>query len=97
MDTKLKTVIDSFNDKIDYTKEYTLDELKKLLSETYKSSNAKKVSTEKRPPTEYNIFMKEKMAEIKSNPENKEVDNRKIMQMAASLWKQHKEDKNSSS
>lgn len=74
------------NDKNDYT----LDELKKLLSEAYKTSKKKKNNGgEKKPPSKYNIFIKDEIAKIRE--ENPDVDNKQLMSLAAARWKDHKE------
>ena len=44
---------------------------------------------EKRQPSKYNNFVKEQMRKIKEENPNK--DNKEIMSIAASLWKEHKE------
>ena len=92
----LKKIVTNFTNAIDYDKEYTLDELKKTLSEAFKSVKTKKSNQEKRPPSEYNLFIKERMAKLKAEPENEKLDNKAIMSMAASEWKKYKEDKASS-
>jgi hypothetical protein len=85
-----KKIIDTFVSNVDNTKEYSLEELKKLLTETYKSSKkSKKVGGEKRTPSKYNIFIKEQMLKIKE--ENPTKNNKEIMSVAASKWKEHKE------
>lgn len=82
-------VVNDFMSKIDKTKnDYTLDELKKLLSEAFKGSKKKKTSTEKKEPSKYNIFIKEEIQKIRQ--ENPEVDNKQLMSLAASRWKDHK-------
>lgn len=95
MEDKPKTIniskiLDNFKENVDIEKSYTLDELKKILSSAYKNKNkTKKTSTEKRKPSEYNIFIKNKMLEIKQN--STDLNNKDIMSKAASLWKEHKE------
>jgi YABBY protein len=85
-------IIDNFVSSVDRDRtDYTLDDLKKLLSEAYKTSKAKKkrTSTEKKEPSKYNIFIKEEIAKIRQ--ENPEADNKKLMSLAAARWKDHKE------
>ena len=88
-----KKMLDTFVSNIDTSKEYSLDDLKKILTDAYKSvKKAKKVKSEgaeKRQPSKYNLFVKEQMLKIKS--ENPTKDNKEIMSIAASLWKEHKE------
>ena len=68
-----------------------VDEYKNMLKEHIKNDNKKgKVSKTKgsRAPTAYNLFMKEKMLELKvSSPEL--TNNQKFAQVA-SMWAQHK-------
>ena len=87
-----KQIIESFTSNVDYNKKYSLDELKKILSEIYKATTAKKKkdpNAEKKAPSAYNLFVKEKMISLKK--ENPDMDNKKIMSEAAVLWKIHKE------
>lgn len=74
------------NDRTDYT----LDELKKLLSDAYKVSKKKRNNGgEKKAPSKYNIFIKDEIAKIRE--ENPDVDNKQLMSLAAARWKDHKE------
>lgn len=83
-------VMQTFVSSVDNNRnDYTLDELKKLLSEAYKSSKKKNSNGEKKPPSKYNIFIKEEIAKIRE--ENPEVDNKQLMSIAAARWKEHKE------
>lgn len=89
MTTKLLSV---FTAKLDTNKDdYTLDELKKLLTESFKECKSKKKNpnAEKKEPSQYNIFIKEEIQRIKAEDPN--VDTKQLMSMAASRWKQHKE------
>jgi hypothetical protein len=62
------------------------------VKETKKSKKAKEEAAgevkEKRPPSKYNLFIKEKMPILKK--ENPELNHREIMSMAGALWTQHK-------
>ncbi len=81
-------IIETFVTIVDKEKnDYTLDELRKLLTEAYKSSK-KKRTTEKKEPSKYNIFIKEEIARIKENDPN--VDRKQLMSLAAAKWKEHK-------
>jgi hypothetical protein len=95
MDSKknnIEKILDIFNSKIDKTANYSLDDLKKILVESFKSIKVKKQkdpNAEKRQPSAYNLFIKANMESIKKA--NPEMDNKKIMVEAATLWKAHKE------
>lgn len=52
-------------------------------------SKKKKKNTKKRAPTEYNLFIKDNMATLKS--ENPDMPNNLLMKKAAELWRKHKE------
>lgn len=83
-------IVDNFVSAVDTSRnDYTLDELKKLLTEAYKSLKKKKTSTEKKEPSKYNIFIKEEITKIRQ--ENPDVDNKKLMSLAAARWKEQKE------
>lgn len=86
----IKKIIDTFVDSVDVTKDYTLDELKKLIIDSFKSCKKKKSrdSTEKKEPSKYNIFIKEEMSKIRK--ESPDVDNKKLMSLAAARWNEHK-------
>lgn len=90
MTTKFLSV---FTTKLDTNKEdYTLDELKKLLTEAFKECKGKKKRSgggEKKEPSKYNIFIKEEIQKIRAEDPN--VDNKQLMSIAASRWKEHKE------
>jgi hypothetical protein len=80
--------------KIDNSVNYSLDELKKILVESYKSIKVKKVkdpNAEKRAPSAYNLFIKDQITNIKKS--NPEMNNKQIMAKAADLWREHKEAK----
>lgn len=82
-------IISDFASKVDTSKEdYSLDELKKMLAEAYKT-NTKKKSTEKKEPSKYNLFIREEIQRMKK--ENPSVDNKQLMSLAAARWKEHKE------
>lgn len=82
-------VLTDFMSKVDTSKDdYTLEELKKLLTEAYKSAKKKK-TTEKKEPSKYNIFIKEEIQKIRQESPN--VDNKQLMSLAAARWKEHKE------
>ena len=88
-------ILEEFNEKIDNENSaYTLKELTKLLSDSYKLYKTKRKSEgEKKAPTEYNIFVKEEMKKLKLD--NPNYDNRKSMSTIATLWKEKKMAENS--
>lgn len=98
LDTSVKTqktvsgkkVIDIFNSSIDVSTDYSLDELKKHLSNAFKTATkkSKRENTEKREPSQYNIFVKNEMHKLKEQYPDK--PNKEIMSMAAALWKENK-------
>lgn len=82
-------IINDFVSKVDTTKnDYTLDQLKKLLAEAFKA-NGKKKTGEKKEPTRYNLFIRDEIQRMKK--ENPSVDNKQLMSLAASKWKDFKE------
>lgn len=85
----ISKVLEVFKENVDIEKTYTLDELKKILSNAYKNKSKTAKTTEKRKPSEYNIYIKNKMLEIKQS--STDLSNKEIMSKAASLWKEHKE------
>lgn len=83
-------VVKEFVANVGEKEDHTLDELKKLLSESYKSKTKKKASTgEKKAPSAYNIFIRDEIARIKKETPN--VNNTEFMSIAASRWREHKE------
>ena len=85
-----KKIVDSFVSSVDVDTKYTLDELKKLLSEAYKSAGKKKDKSEtKREPSKYNIFVKDEILRLRS--ENPDKNIKELMAVAAANWKKQKE------
>jgi len=84
---KTQKVLDFFIKKVDITQKYSLDEFKKLLSDSYKSSKIKE-ETDKRPLSKYNIFIKENMSEFKK--EHPDKTNKEIMSLIAVKWNETK-------
>lgn len=88
----ISEVVSEFVEKVGDKDDYTLDELKKILTEAYKNKTKKKKSSGvKKEPSAYNIFVKEEIAKIKKENSDKKLDNKELMSMAASRWKEHKE------
>lgn len=85
-----KITIETFLKDINYDKKYTLNELKVLLTNAYKSIKQKKNSNAtKKEPSKYNIFVKEVMSKLKK--ENPEMSNKETLKLAASEWRKTKE------
>ena len=88
----LEAFVSSYGDSQD---KITLDELKGRLTEIYKQiSKGKKVKVEKtdkkkREPTAYNLFLQEKMAELKEV--EPKLTAQEKMSRVSELWKEHKE------
>lgn len=80
--SNIRKIINAFVNNVDISKEYSLKELDKVLSTSYKENNVKRL------PTAYNIYIKEKMAELKSS--NPSLTAKELLQMAASGWAEHK-------
>jgi len=83
-----KKIVDSFVEAVNVENKYSLDELKKLLSEAYKNSNRKVKSDIKREPSQYNIFVKNEILRLRG--ENPEKNIKELMAIAASNWKEKK-------
>ena len=100
MTTNTAIIVKEFSTLIDEDTVYTLTEMKKVLSEVYKTTNAtakksrkKKNDDEEKPkraPTAYNIFFKEMRPIVKE--QNPEMDNKELMTAIALLWKKKKEE-----
>ena len=115
-------IITEFNTLIDNDTEYTLKEMKTILTDIYNTKNGKKTYKKKvqnsdddekdedgkkkkttkapkldkdgnvkpkRAPTAYNLFVKERMGELKK--ENPELKGSELMKMAAGDWKNKEE------
>ena len=84
-----KQIIDKFVSSVDTSVNYSVSDLTKLLKEAYKNCKTHTASGEvkvKKPPSAYNLFIKEKMAELKNdgcNPTER-------MKKATELWKDEK-------
>jgi hypothetical protein len=95
-----KKVLDIFSSSIDVTKPYSLEELKKLVTQSYKDASKKKKggskdNAVKRAPTKYNIFVKDEMAKLREQYPDKEF--KELMKMAAEKWNENKVDNADSS
>lgn len=80
-------IIQEFSTQVDTNNEYTLNELRDILTNIYKTFNNKKVKKngEKRAPTKYNIFVQNKIKEIRQEDSN--ISAKEAMSKAAGMWK----------
>lgn len=83
-----KKIVEDFTNSINTEVKYSLDELKKLLTEAYKSSTKKDKGTQKREPSKYNIFVKNEIIRLRA--ENPETNIKDVMSKAASNWRESK-------
>lgn len=85
-----KQIIDKFVSSVDVTTNYSISDLTKLLKEAYKNAKTHTASGEvkvKKPPSAYNLFIKEQMAILKNDgciPTER-------MKKATEAWKAQKE------
>jgi hypothetical protein len=90
-----KRVKELFCSFIDEETNYSLDQYKKFVVNAYKESSKKKKGSskdgvvEKRPPTKYNIFIKEEMAKLRL--EDPKIEFKELMKLAANTWNKNKE------
>lgn len=84
-----KYIFEEFEKKIDKEKQYSLKELKDLLSDSYKEIKDKKKNNVKKQPSKYNIFIKEEIVRLKQE-NNGDLNNKDILKQAASNWKKQK-------
>jgi len=89
-----KRVKELFCSYIDDETNYSLDQYKKFVVNAYKESSKKKkgsskVGAVKRPPTKYNIFIREEMAKLRL--ENPKIEFKELMKLAAITWNKNKE------
>ena len=104
--TTTERILTTFTSKVDMEKEYTRNELGKMLTEVYKEiregSNGEKKTRKKakkedggeekkkREPTLYNLFVKDTMGVVKE--ENPEMSRQDLMREVGRLWKEKKGD-----
>jgi len=106
--TSTQTVLTEFKKLVDANDtEFSLNELKTMLSDVYKTYNKKgsksstkksnddkkspKEEKQKREPSAYNNFMKEQMPIFKAK--NPDINARELMKEIGKLWKEQKETK----
>lgn len=84
-----KKIVDTFVASVNTDTSYTLDDLKKLLTQAYKGISKKsKDKSEKREPNKYNIFIKDEMRRLREENPDKPV--KELMGLAAANWTQNK-------
>ena len=94
MDNTIEKVVSDFKNSLDSQKDYSIKELVKILEDSYKNvygkGKKKQDGGEKKPPSAYNIFIREEIARIQT--ENLEgVAANDYMKIAAKRWKAQKE------
>ena len=102
--TTTQQILTTFTSKIDLEKEYTRNELGKMLTEVFKEiregskgekKTRKKAKKEegsekkKREPTAYNLYVKETMSVVRE--ENPEMSRQDLMREVGRMWKEKKE------
>jgi len=89
--SKVNQVVDKFKSSVDVSNDYSIKDLTKILEGVYKEvygNKKKSSSTEKKPPSAYNLFVKQEIEKIKS--EGAGVDPKDYMRIAAQRWKKLK-------
>ena len=81
--TTTSKFITNFSSIIDYDKDYTLNELSKLLTKAYNDTYKKK-----KEPSKYNLFIKENIIKLKKEFPDK--NGRELMKMASENWQVEK-------
>lgn len=89
----MEQVITHFKDSIDYENTYTLKELQSILESSYKkvfkTKGTSKNSDTKKPPSPYNLFIKNEIAKMKEE-KLEDVDPKNYMKLAAQKWQEQK-------
>jgi hypothetical protein len=89
-ETNIRKIINNFINNIDNTKHYTLKQLDKKLETSYTAYVPNTVTdSNKKPPTAYNIYIRERMAELKA--QNSALTAKDLMKMAATGWAEYKQ------
>lgn len=101
MTSKTEQIINDFTSNTDKSNEYSLKELVSILTASYKLVNASKSKKKqvagsegdepvaKKAPSAYNLFVKNEISKIRA--ENKDVNPKDLMKIAAANWKIYKE------
>jgi hypothetical protein len=93
MTTKTTAIIDEFVNIIDKEKEYTLKELKDMLTTAFNANKAKKADKPKaadkpkKAPSAYNNYIKVTIAKLKQDEACKGLTNVDLMRKAGNAWK----------
>jgi hypothetical protein len=94
MATITKIIIDNFINNIDITKEYSLVELKKIITAEHKKAYTNNKNLGAKKLTDYQKYVKENLSKTKSeNPELKQND---VMKLVAKKWNEYKKNKENS-
>jgi len=94
MGSKVENLIEEFKNTLNNENDYSLKDYSNILQDCYKKvyggkkDKKKSESGEKKPPSVYNLFIKEEIARIKL--ENLNVPPNEYMKIAAERWKLHK-------
>lgn len=83
----IRKIINNFINNVDNKKQYTLKQLDKKLETSY-NTYIPNTDTNKKPPSAYNMYIKERMAKLKS--ENSALTAKELMKMAATGWGEYK-------
>lgn len=92
--SKIVLLVDKFKSAINDTDDYSIKDLTKILEGVYKEvygNKKKSQSSDKKPPSTYNLFVKNEIEKIK-NEGLPDVDPKDYMRIAAQRWKIHKEE-----
>jgi len=94
--SKTSQVIAKFVEKVSVDQDYGCKDLSKLLEASYKeiyNTKGKRCSntSEKKPPSAYNLFIKAEIEKIKAENTDGNIDPKDYMRVAAQRWKANKE------
>lgn len=85
--TEIEKIIDTFASSIDINKDYEVKDLKYYLGMACKT-HKKKTQTKSREPTEYNLFVKHQMVELKLTEPT--LTARERFKRIGEMWREHK-------
>ena len=83
VNAKTQKILEKFISNVDITQKYSLEDFKKMLTESYKSSKVKE-DGEKRALSKYNVFIQNEMPSFKAEYPDK--SNKEIMSLIAVKW-----------